>query len=91
MFDFNSLTGREVTMVEELSGVSITKLSDEEAPKGKFLSALYFVAKRREDSTFTFNQAWDTRLDVQNAYLGFSGEAADDAGEENASDVTATD
>jgi len=89
MFDFNSLTGREVSLIEDLSGVAITRLSDNEAPKGKFLSAVYFVAKRREDPSFKFNDALDTRMDVQNSYLGFTEDEEEDedvAGESNASD-----
>lgn len=89
MFDFNSLTGREVSMIEELSGISITRLSDDEAPKGKFLSAIYFVAKRREVPGFKFNDALDTRIDEQNAYLGLNveDEESEEAGESDASET----
>lgn len=82
MIDFNTLTGREISMIEELGGLSISNLNDAEAPKGKFLSALYFVAKRREVSDFTFNQALDTPIGEQNDYLGL-GEVIDSEDEES--------
>ncbi|QRY40847.1 hypothetical protein JVX92_00700 [Microbacterium hominis] len=88
MFDFNSLTGREISVIEELSGVSITRLSDDEAPKGKFLSAIYFIAKRREEPTLKFNDALDTRMDAMNSYLGFDADEEDDEQGKSAASAT---
>jgi hypothetical protein len=60
--DFNSLTLDEVETIENLTGVSIEKLADDKAPKGKNLKALIFVMKRRQDPQFTMEQAGQLTL-----------------------------
>lgn len=57
MFDTQSLTLGEVSAIEDLSGLPIGALADEDKPKGKALTALAYIIKRREDSTFTFAMA----------------------------------
>lgn len=56
-FNPNDLTLGEVAAVEDLSGRSIDALADPATPKGKLLAAITYVIKKREDSTYTFNQA----------------------------------
>lgn len=51
------LTLGEIAQVEELSGLSITAMSDDEKPKGKLLIAMACVAARRTDPSFTLNRA----------------------------------
>jgi hypothetical protein len=55
--NINSLTLGEVAKVEELSGLPFAAIADEERPKGLALAALAFVAKRRSDPKFTWNDA----------------------------------
>ncbi|MFL0202114.1 hypothetical protein ACHFI2_16145, partial [Exiguobacterium acetylicum] len=56
-FDFDRLTLGEVAKIEQLSGFSISSLSDE-TPQGNFLAALVMVAKRRSgEPAFTFEDA----------------------------------
>lgn len=55
--NINSLTLGEVAKVEELSGLPFAAIADDEKPKGLAIAALAFVAKRRTDPAFTWNQA----------------------------------
>lgn len=57
MFDLNSLSMGEVTQLEELSGLSLSAMADETAPKGRFMTAMAYLSKRRDDPTFTWSQA----------------------------------
>ena len=70
MIDVNSLVLGEVAKVEELSGLSIGRLGEDEAPKGLMMAALAFVWKRRSEPAFTWNQALALTLDEANAILG---------------------
>lgn len=55
--DIKNLTMGEVAKIEELSGLSLASLQDENKPKGKLMAALAFVIKRREDPKFTLEMA----------------------------------
>lgn len=55
--DIKSLTMGEVARVEELSGLPLSALGDDDKPKGKLMAALALVIKRREDSKFTLEMA----------------------------------
>lgn len=55
--NINSLTLGEVAKVEELSGLPFAAIADDEKPKGLALAALAFVAKRRADPKFSWNDA----------------------------------
>ncbi|QGH78530.1 tail assembly chaperone [Microbacterium phage Kaijohn] len=81
-FDLDQLTLGEVAAIEDLSGVAIGSVS-ESTPQGKFLAALYMVAKRRDGQpTFTFNAALQASMGEAQSFLGFdaAGDAeADDA------------
>lgn len=72
--DITKLTLGEVAKIEELSDMPISALGDEDRPKGKALAALFFVAKRREDPKFTWNQALDVPSDEATAFLGLGDE-----------------
>lgn len=64
--DINTLTLGEVAKIEELSGQPLASLSDEAAPKGKLMTALAFVIKRRQDPKYTMIQAEGLRMaDIQ--------------------------
>ncbi|QJD53908.1 tail assembly chaperone [Microbacterium phage BrokMonster] len=76
-FDLDQLTLGEVAAIEDLSGVAIGSVS-ESTPQGKFLAALYMVAKRRDGQpTFTFNAALQASMSEAQSFLGF--DAPDDA------------
>lgn len=80
--DFDQLTLGEVAMIEDLSGYGIGAL-DASKPQGKFLAALYMVAKRRNGApTFTFNQAMNVPILEAQAFLGLG----DDDDETDADD-----
>lgn len=81
-FDFDTLTLGEVATIEDLSGLPISAIADEERPKGKALAALAMIIKRRSgEPTFTFNQALAMPLVEANGLLG-SDEPEDEAPKE---------
>lgn len=55
--DIKNLTLGEIAKVEELSGMPLAALAEEDKPKGKLLASLALVIKRREDPKFTLEQA----------------------------------
>lgn len=74
----NRLTLGEVAKVEELSGMPISAIGDDDRPKGLALAALAFVAKRREDPKYSWNQAQGLTLDEAQDILGMN-QPEDDA------------
>lgn len=56
-FDIDHFTLGEIAQLEELSGQSLSDFSSDSAPKARFLTALAYLAKRRQDPSFTFSQA----------------------------------
>lgn len=71
MLDFNKLTLGEVAMIEDLARQSISEIGDETTPKGRALSALAMVAKRRAGfPDFTFNAAQALTLEEANEIIG---------------------
>lgn len=69
-FSIEHLTLGEIAQLEELSGLALSEIADDNAPKGKFLTALAYLAKRREDASFTFSQAEMLTLADVNVILG---------------------
>ena len=55
--NIDNLTLGEVARIEELSGLPLSAMADEERPKGKQLAAVAFVIMQREDPTFTMTDA----------------------------------
>lgn len=68
--DITRLTLGEVAEIEDLTGRSIDAFTDDTAPKGKALAALYYVFKKREDKEFTFKQALEATFEDVNDFLG---------------------
>lgn len=64
------LTLGEVSKVEELGKAPITHLGNEDKPQGLLMAALAFVIKRREDPSFTFNDAMNLTMDDIEAITG---------------------
>lgn len=81
MFDINRLTLGEVAKIEELSGMPISEIGNDDKPKGLALAALAFVAKRRQDPKFSWNDAQSLTFDEANEILGLD---ATDEQEEDA-------
>lgn len=82
--DIQRLTLGEVAKIEELSGQSITSIGDDIQPKGNALAAMAFVAKRREDKKFSWNDAQSLTFEEANAILGLT---EDDSSEEHEADA----
>src|SRR5690606_1965920 len=76
----------EVATIEDITGYGIGALNVEK-PQGKFLAALYMIARRRNgEPTFTFNKALSVEMLEAQAYLGIE----DDTDEpEGADEITA--
>jgi len=55
--DIQTLTLGEVSKIEEISGLPLSAMADEDKPKGKQMAAIAFVIMKRKDSTFTMKQA----------------------------------
>jgi hypothetical protein len=56
-FDFESLTLDEVEQIELITGASIDQMLDAGQAKGKALKAIIYIMKKRQDPTFTLEQA----------------------------------
>ncbi|MGC5584153.1 hypothetical protein [Ornithinimicrobium sp. W1665] len=80
MIDVNKLTLGEVAKIEELSGQPITSFGDDDRPKGLALAAFAFIAKRREDPTFTWNKAQELTFEEANTILQPTPAAEDEEG-----------
>lgn len=71
------LTLGELAKVEEIGKGSINDLANDEKPKMQMLIALAFVVKKREDPTFTVNQAEALTMEDLTALTG--GDASPEA------------
>lgn len=79
MIDLSSLTLGEVAKIEELAGMSIAAISDDDKPKGNALAAIAMVVKRRSgEPAFTWNQAQALTFDEVSELLGMNDDEADD-------------
>lgn len=60
---FDTLTLEEVITAEQLAGVAIDEMLDDDKLKGKSLTALVYVFNRRENPAFTMDDAkkWNLR------------------------------
>ena len=55
--DISDLTIAEVVEIEALTGQPLDALGQPDKPKGLMLQALAYISKRRDDPSFTFEQA----------------------------------
>ena len=55
--DINDLTIAEVVEIEALTGQPLDALGQPDKPKGLMLQALAYISKRKDDPSFTFEQA----------------------------------
>lgn len=89
MIDISTLTLGEVAKIEDLSGLPISAIGDEDKPKGNALAALALVLKRRDgDPGFTWNQAQALTFDEVQTLMGTNttAEDAEDAEDDDPKD-----
>jgi len=60
--DINDLTIAEVVLIEEMTGLPLDALGQPDVPKGKMMQALAFISKKRDDPTYTWEQAGELRI-----------------------------
>lgn len=72
-FDFESLTLDEVEQIELITGSSIDQILDAGQAKGKALKAIIYIMKKRQDPSFTIEQAG--KIPLAEANLMFAGES----------------
>ena len=68
--NIDNLTLGEVSRIEEISGLPLSAMADEDKPKGKQLAAVAFVLMHREDKTFTMVQAEELTMPEVMKLLG---------------------
>ena len=62
--DINDLTIGEIVEIEALTGQPLDALGQPDKPKGLMLQALAFISKRRDDPSFTFEQAGALKINT---------------------------
>ena len=60
--DINDLTIGGIVEIEERTGLPLDALGQADKPKGKMLQALAYIVKRRDDPTYTWEQAGELRV-----------------------------
>ena len=55
--DINDLTIAEVVEIEDLTGMPLDALGQDDKPKGRMLQALAYITKKKENPEFTFEDA----------------------------------
>ena len=60
--DINDLTIGEVVEIEDLTGLPLDALGQDDKPKGRMLQALAFISKRREDPAFPWEMAGELKI-----------------------------
>lgn len=73
--DFEAMTLSEVEEIELLTGRSIETIMSDDAPRGRAMKAIIWVLKKRQDPSFTLEQAG--KLSLKEAAGLFQGDEAD--------------
>ncbi len=60
--DLDHLTVGEIEEIEELTGQPIEAIGDRDRPKGKLLRAIGFVARKRVEPSFTWEDAANLKV-----------------------------
>jgi hypothetical protein len=68
--DYQTLTLNEVEEVEKLTGVSIDAIANDGQPKGRVLKVLVWITKRREDPSYSIEEAGKLTLSEAVAVFG---------------------
>lgn len=72
------LTLAEIEQLEDAAKMSITQLEDPRAPKGRLMRAIAFITVRRDDPSFSWDDAGALRMDELDALISLGEEDADD-------------
>ncbi|GAA4155916.1 hypothetical protein GCM10022286_05550 [Gryllotalpicola daejeonensis] len=65
----DTLTNREIEDIEDLLEVPFTKIADSNVSVGRMNAAFAWIAQRREDPSFTYEQARDLPAAFTNSLL----------------------
>lgn len=79
--DLTRLTLGEVAKLEDLSGLSLDRIGDTDAPKGKLLAAMVFVSERRKGHAISWPECLNLETPDAMAMLGLDPDAIE--GEED--------
>ena len=60
--DINDLTIAEVGEIEDLTGMPLDALGQDDKPKGRMLQALAYITKKKENPEFTFEDAGKLKI-----------------------------
>ena len=60
--DINDLTIAEVVEIEDLTGMQLDALGQDDKPKGRMLQALAYITKKKENPEFTFEDAGKLKI-----------------------------
>ena len=60
--DINDLTIAEVVEIEDLTGMPLDALGQDDKPKGRMLQALAYITKKKENPEFTFEEAGKLKI-----------------------------
>jgi hypothetical protein len=64
-FDLQDLTIEEIELIEDTLDIAFDDLFKKGAKKGRLMRAVAFIAKRREDPAFTWEQAGSLRIEFE--------------------------
>ena len=60
--DIQDLTVGEVIEIEDLTGLPLDALGQDDKPKGRMLAALAYISKKRTTPDFTWEMAMDLKV-----------------------------
>ena len=68
--DISDLTIAEVVEIEDLTGLPLDALGQDHQPKGRMLQALAYISKRRDDPSFTYEDAGALKISTTSSKAG---------------------
>ena len=60
--DVSDLTIAEIVEIEDLTGLPLDALGQDDKPKGRMLQALAYISKKRDNPEFTFEDAGKLKI-----------------------------
>lgn len=75
--DLSRLTLGEVAKLEDLSGLPLSRIADEEAPQGKLLAAYVFISERRNGHAIAWPECLALEVPQAMALLGMDADDVD--------------
>lgn len=67
--DMSKLTLGEIAQIEDISGLPVSALADDDKPKAKSLIALAYVMTKRTNPQFTINEAEALTMEDLQAFM----------------------